>query len=232
MLDVLPLFADSICPWVTTDRDALPKYRALGYGEKIVLSQWAVNHRLYRPMYGWRDIAVSFVGQPHGDRVTILEGLLRAGVPVQVFGHGWRQGIQRLPFHEMVRVFSRSLVNLNLSNSSRLDGDKLAGQQIKGRNFEVPGCHGFLLTQAVPYLEDFFEIGSEVCVFQDEGDLLDKVRYYLAHEDERRRIATLGYARCLREHTWDHRLRAVFDHIGLARGNGYCKQQGATEVVA
>ncbi|MHC4512915.1 MAG: CgeB family protein [Planctomycetota bacterium] len=211
---------------VTTDRDTLPRYEALGQGEKVILSQWGVNHRLYRPTYGLRDIAVSFVGQPHGDRPTVLEGLLRAGIGVQVYGHGWRRGIQRLPFHEMVRVFSRSRINLNLANSS-----KPASQQIKGRNFEVPGCHGFLLTQPVPHLEDYFDLGNEVVVFHDGKDLLDKIHYYLAHEDERRRIATLGHARCLREHTWDHRLQAIFDHIGLSQGSGYCKQQGAAQEV-
>ena len=123
---------------------------------------------------------------------------------------------------------------LNLANSSSpANSSKPANQQIKGRNFEVPGCHGFLLTQPVPHLEDYFEIGNEVVVFHDAKDLLDKIRYYLAHEDERRRIATLGHARCLREHTWDHRLRAIFDHIGLSQGSGYCKQQGtAQEVLA
>ena len=214
---------------VTTDRDALPKYAALGHGERVILSQWAVNHRLYRPIYGLRDIAVSFVGQPHGDRAAILEGLLRAGIGVNVFGYGWRQGISRLPFHEMVRVFSRSRINLNLSNSSTDASKNPRGQQIKGRNIEVPGWHGFLLTQTVPYLEDYFEIGNEVVVFSDAADLLDKIRYYLAHEDERRRIATLGHARCLREHTWDHRLQAIFDHTGLSGGGGYAKQQGTAK---
>lgn len=206
---------------VTTDADALPRYDALGHGHKALLSQWGVNHRLYRPTYGLRHIAVSFVGQPHGDRAAVLEGLLRAGIGLKVYGHGWRSGIERLPFHEMVRVFCRSRINLNLANSQDLQS-----QQIKGRNFEVPGCHGFLLTQQVPHLQDYFDIGNEVVVFHDAQDLLDKTRYYLAHEDERRRIATLGYACCLREHTWDHRLRAIFDHIGLAQGTGYCKQQG------
>ena len=75
----------------------------------------------------------------------------------------------------------------------------------------------------------YFEIGNEVVVFSDAADLLDKIRYYLAHEDERRRIATLGHARCLREHTWDHRLQAIFDHTGLSGGGGYAKQQGTAK---
>lgn len=205
---------------VTTDRDALSQYHDLGEGHKAILSQYGVNHRLHRPTYGLSPIPVSFVGRPDGDREAIVEGLRRAGIGLEVFGHGWRQDA-RLPFHEMVRVFSRSRINLNLTGSS-----DAPGQQIKRRNFEVPGCHGFLLTKRVRSLEDYFEIGNEVAVFEDTDDLLDKIRYYLAHENERRRIATLGYARCLREHTWEHRLQAVFDHIGFSRGRGHCKQQG------
>ena len=199
---------------VTTDHDAIPKYRDCGLGDRAILSQWAVNHRLYRPTHEVQDIDVSFVGQPHSNRVEIIDRLRRAGIDVKVFGFGWGDAGHRLPFHEMVRTFSRSRINLNMANA--LDG---SSQQIKGRNFEVPGCKGFLLTDRVPQLDSYFEPDREIALFDDEDDLVRKVQFYLQHEEQRRRIATLGYARCLREHTWDHRFHQLFDQIGLWTGS-------------
>ena len=38
-------------------------------------------------------------------------------------------------------------------------------KQIKGRNFEIPGCGGFLLTDYVPGLERYFQIGEEIVCY-------------------------------------------------------------------
>jgi spore maturation protein CgeB len=90
--------------------------------------------------------------------------------------------------------------------------------QIKGRNFEVPGCGGFLLTGMAENLGEYFEIGKEVVCFDDRHDLIEKVRYYLKHEDERAVIAKAGYKRTLREHTYAHRFSEIFDRIGVSGG--------------
>jgi spore maturation protein CgeB len=89
--------------------------------------------------------------------------------------------------------------------------------QIKGRNFEVPGCGGFLLTGMAENLGQYYEIGKEVACFDDRHDLIDKVRYYLEHEDEREAIAQAGYERTLREHTYARRFSEIFGHIGAPR---------------
>ena len=43
-----------------------------------------------------------------------------------------------------------------------------------------------------------FEEGIEAEYFDSNEELLDKVRYYLSHEDERKRIAAAGRERCVR----------------------------------
>jgi spore maturation protein CgeB len=45
---------------------------------------------------------------------------------------------------------------------------------------------------------------------------VEKCRYYLAHDDARRAIATAGRERALREHTWEHRFKTAFTTAGLA----------------
>jgi len=88
-------------------------------------------------------------------------------------------------------------------------------EQIKGRNFEVPGCGGFLLTGLVEDLDRYYVPEREICLFADERELVEKIRYYLDHEDERAAIARAGYVRILREHTYVHRFTDIFCRAGL-----------------
>jgi spore maturation protein CgeB len=193
---------------VTTDSKAVEKYRAIGMGDRVIKSQWGCNHELYRPIDCEPGIEVSFVGQPHGNRPQIASMLQTQGIPLRVFGFGW-QGAPRLPFHEMVWVFNRSKINLNLSNASVDD----THQQIKGRNFEIPGTGGFLLTGPADNLHEYYVDGKEVVVFQSHEDMADRIRYYLKHDSERKAIAKAGYERTLREHTWEKRWNHVFERL-------------------
>ena len=73
-----------------------------------------------------------------------------------------------------------------------------------------------MLTGMAENLGEYFEIGKEVVCFDDRHDLIEKVRYYLKHEDERAVIAKAGYERTLREHTYAHRFSEIFDRIGVS----------------
>ena len=64
-------------------------------------------------------------------------------------------------------------------------------------------------------LEEFFEIGNEIVCYFNTEDLIDKVRYYLEHDEERQRIQKAGHERCLRDHTWHNRFNAAFREMGL-----------------
>jgi spore maturation protein CgeB len=88
--------------------------------------------------------------------------------------------------------------------------------QIKGRTFEVTGSGGFLLTEDVPHLEEYFEIPREIATFDTVGDLVQQIRHWLDHPDERAAVADAGYRRVRAEHTYDHRFDAIFRTMGLA----------------
>jgi spore maturation protein CgeB len=88
-------------------------------------------------------------------------------------------------------------------------------RQIKGRTFEVPACGGFLLTGAADNLGDYYKDGKEIVVFKDKFDLAEKCKYYLEHEDERKTIAQAGYARTVRDHTYEGRFLEIFKALKL-----------------
>jgi spore maturation protein CgeB len=98
-------------------------------------------------------------------------------------------------------------------------------EQIKGRNFEVPGCGGFLLTAPAENLDSYYVPGRELASFDTVGELIDKVRYFLANEAERLTIAEAGYQRTIREHTYAHRFADIFKHMGFNGDNSAVSEQ-------
>jgi spore maturation protein CgeB len=222
--------------WIaTTAKSALPKYAALGCTQ-VVATQWgAVPHE---DVEGAPRYDVSFVGQKYGNRGPLIERLRRAGISVSTRGTGWHVGFRhrvaarapvlramggqawfahaqarsRCTQMEMAEIFRGSRINLNFT-----EGSQGGESQIKGRTFEVPACGGFLLTGEAEDLGCYYEIGSEIVTFHDENDLVDKVRYYLAHEGERSDIAKAGHRRTLADHTYERRFSAIFSSMGLAR---------------
>lgn len=222
----------------TTSVAALAHYDVIGY-KNVIKTQWACNHFLYRPSFNddYRH-DVSFVGQPHGTRRDIIQSLELSGITVTKYGAGWHEA-SRISQQQMIEVFSSSNININLSNASvqkrtffrrlkkntrqlvpfrfwrhTLDVDA-EGQQIKGRNFEVPGCGGFLLTGNADNLSEYYHDKKEIVIFHSMKELRDLIRYYLRHDDERQEIALQGYIRTMQEHTYAHRFAHIFSIIGI-----------------
>ncbi|GEM_PF-1227785 len=69
------------------------------------------------------------------------------------------------------------------------------------RIFEATGCGAFLLAEHHENLQDYFEIGREIETFRNEQELIEKIRYYLAHPKEREAIARRGQQRCLSQYS-------------------------------
>jgi spore maturation protein CgeB len=211
---------------ITTDEDSIQRYHDCGISH-VLLSQWACNHRLYRPADGPLEHSVSFVGQPHSNRRQMVDRLRHDGIDVDCWGHGWPAG--RISQENMIRVFGTSGINLNPANSSKaaLRSRVLRRvllkpplperpHQIKGRTFEIPGCRGFQITNAVPHLDRYFEPGKEIATYDGTyDDLLKQIQYWLENPERRRTVAEASYERVLREHTYEHRFHAIFDQLGL-----------------
>lgn len=191
----------------TTSTLANQWYIRDGLGNKVIKTQWAASPTYKRIDGIKKEPIVSFVGQPHGDRRQIIDQIKRAGIPVQVYGTGWGN---RLGFQEMIMMFNKSLINLNLNNSCNQ-----SHKQIKGRNFEVPACGGFLLTEATENLNDYYELGKEVDIYNSTEELIEKIKYYLSKPEEANAIADAGYRRTISEHTYAHRFEDIFKRAGL-----------------
>lgn len=65
------------------------------------------------------------------------------------------------------------------------------------RSFEIPACASLLLADRTDEHRELFREGEEADFFSSEDELVDKVRYYLAHPEARDRVAKRGRERCL-----------------------------------
>ncbi len=87
---------------------------------------------------------------------------------------------------EMPLVFRESKINLNITLRSIKTGIPL-------RALDIMGCGGFLLSNYQEELKEYFREGEELVLFYDLEDCLEKIDYYLCHDEERKRIAGAGY---------------------------------------
>jgi spore maturation protein CgeB len=65
------------------------------------------------------------------------------------------------------------------------------------RSFEIPACGGFMLAERTREHQEYFAEDREAVYFDTFDELMDKIRYYLRHDEARARIAEAGYRRCL-----------------------------------
>src|SRR5207237_7250801 len=114
-------------------------------------------------------------------------------------------GGPRLLQRDLVKNFSQSRLSLGFATAgeSHTSGKRLT--HLRLREFEAPMSGALFLTEDQPELAEYFEPGAEVLTYADRDDLLDKARYFLAHQEAAERIRRAGLERARREHTWQHR---------------------------
>lgn len=143
------------------------------------------------------------------ERMDLLEAVA-AEHRVDLFSHTKDFSVSGLCNHgavgyvyEMPLVFKQSRINLNITMRSIKSGIPL-------RAFDIMGAGGFLLSDHRRGFLDHFVPGEDFICYENKEDLLLKVDYYLAHDDERMAIAKNGHDKVAAGHTYRHRIREMF----------------------
>jgi spore maturation protein CgeB len=143
---------------------------------------------------------VGFIGAYEAERHRSMKFLAVHGVSVRVWGPNWLS--KRIS--KGLRVERRCLwgddyamatcaFDINLGFLRKINRDLQTT-----RSVEIPACGAFMLAERTDEHRSLFEEGKEAEYFDSDEELLDKARYYLGHEDERKRIAAAGRDRCIR----------------------------------
>lgn len=100
---------------------------------------------------------------------------------------------------EMPKIFHASKINLNMTMRPIETGLSL-------RIWDVLGCGGFLISNYQAEIPEYFEIGKDLEVYESTDDLINKIDYYLHHDEERMEIAINGYEKVAKYHTYEIRI--------------------------
>ena len=208
---------DRVSHFVTTHSSTVGWYQENGMN--VIRSQWAGSPN-YLTDKADKRYDCTFVGQKHGRmpngsflRAEVIDAMIAAGISLDIFGNYW-EGYDNWhgyvqDFYDVVRIFNESKICLNLSNPWHHG----TMPQIKGRHFEIPQTGGFQLCTPADDLDSYFIDGEEIVIANSIGELVDKAKYYLEHDDERERIAAAGHQRMLDEHQWSHRFEDIFKQL-------------------
>jgi len=206
-----------------------------GAGERAMYLPWGYNRRDFYPVpESNKCYDVVFIGKhkvndargkvhvEDGEQreqvlVALAEACATRGWTFRIFGFGWDQHPKLKQYYggipsqeEMLVIYHQTKVVFNPAWSS--DGSP-GGVQTKLRHFEVPGCGAFQITNENMELAELFIPDKEIVFYLTIDDLLEKIEKYVGDDDSREQIAEAGHARALREHTLDHRVRALFRHV-------------------
>ena len=167
---------------------------------------------------------IAFVGtvdpRLYAYRVKLLEGLSDLKISV------WGPGVSALPKNSLLKPLVRgaetpaqtwrkiySAAKIVLCIHFREPNQKIPCYQASPRVYEALACKSFLLVDNQRDVSSLFKDGEHLVIFKDLTDLREKIEYYLEHPQERERIAQAGYREVVNKHTYDHRIKEMFDIV-------------------
>lgn len=150
---------------------------------------------------------VVFVGHYEDDqRLEFLEEVARRGIRLRLFGPGydWDPLIRKSAvLNHLVPVqlvwgddYNRALcgAKIALCFLSKLNRDTYTR-----RCFEIPASGTLMLSEYSDDLSTLYREGVEADFFHSRDEMLEKIRYYLAHDDVRISVARAGQLRLMQD---------------------------------
>lgn len=166
---------------------------------------------------------IVFMGSKYLERENVLNNLVEFNLGI--WGPGWGdlgKGSFLRKFYKggaigpeiWVKIFNASkiILNINYGFGSLMEEDCNPGST---KLFEILACGGFQIVDAKKAIADLFIDTKHLVAFSDISDLKDKIRYYLAHPEEREAISTEGRKEVLAKHTYEHRMKEMLSFIKL-----------------
>jgi len=173
------------------DWNALDYCRQLG-ARSVKWLPCAADPETHAKLDREKEFDVSFVGQPFRKRLELFEKLAKR----------YERHFFGVDYANYADIVARTKVNLNVGK-----GDT----GIQQRVFEILAMGGFLVTTNIPDNGKLFEDGTHLRYFDDENHLCELIDYYLAHDEERERIAAQGQESVLANHTYRHRVKKILE---------------------
>jgi O-antigen biosynthesis protein len=189
------------CDFVfAAQKEGVEQFRSSG----IAGARWlplACDAELHRQHDLPKRFDVTFIGNLlPGPRTELVE-LIQREFPNSFVGQRY--------FDEMARAYSESKIVFNRSLKNDLNM----------RVFEALSCGSLLVTNDLGDngQADLLRDGKHLVTYRDADELLEKLRFYLRHDELREQIAATGRQEVLARHTYAHRMKALLEAIERPR---------------
>lgn len=143
-----------------------------------------------------------------------------ANIKLGLFGSGWPGGQENTTYNFVrgCQILSASKIAIGDTPDNGKSGF------VSNRLFQTMCVGGAAFLQQ--HFQDMellgLEDGKNIATWQSYDDLIDKIDYYLSHEDERKEIAKNAQELMLARHSFEHRVSELFGMIDLSMGGWRC----------
>ena len=204
---------------VTTKSQDLDIYKKYFY-KKIIFSYQGIDEKNFLNYNLSKDedhlkSEVVFIGDYGKERAEKIKFLIKAGVPIKIFGYNWDRYKFFKSFYfgpamadDYYKVLNNAKIALCFLNVK-------VGDTYTTRSLEIPASGTLLLAEETKDHNDLFKRNKEAIFFKNKKDLLKKINYYLKNNKERKQVAKAGKKRIRQlKLTWKENLSKIFFEIG------------------
>ncbi len=159
-------------------------------------------------------IDVMTYGTMYPYRCRMLKSVADSGIDLKIYG----TIPNRFYNHELDRFYQNKYIT-GEEKAKLLYGSKIVFNQmhyaeiesVNNRFFEVNGSGAFQLSDYRPILHDLLPIDPELVSFRNIDEGIEKIKYYLKHDEERYDIAQKVYEHFLNNYTYDHLVKFILE---------------------
>ena len=151
---------------------------------------------------------VSFAGSDRKQRRPFLNAIDKMNINFKRWGCA---GMPKVYNEEHNKMVSQSKINLCCSGWSE------NGAYTSVRDYKVMGAGGFVLELYRKGIDDIFpfKVPGVMGTYISPDDLVQRIRYWLNHEEERKAMAERGHKWVHENATYMHRIKQALDYMGL-----------------
>ena len=171
-----------------------------------------VLDKLAPPQKKYNTVFVGGISKRHAEVIDTFEYLSR-NTDIDFWGYGSNELPPDSPLREKhhgeawgIEMYD-ILHNAKISVNRHIDAAENFANNM--RLYESTGVGTMLITDHKDNLHELFEVGKEVETYRTKEELLEKINYYLTHEEEREKIAQAGQQRTLKDHTYEIRMKEL-----------------------
>ena len=198
--------------------------------ESFIYMPLAISSRTYGREFEKYECSISFVANPN-----VVKKLKILSAVVKTFGHKLSIFCDKKDFDKSIKKMEKFLTSDELVtykycysgflkdereiskvlNASKINLNIISqfDWSLNFHAFEVMAAGGFLLTNNAWAANEFFDLARDLETYENEDDLVDKIKFYLRQIDMAQNIALNGKYIIAKAHTFKDRVKLILKFL-------------------